>query len=88
MLYMLIERLSDPRAVYERFRERGRMAPEGVEYVTSYVSADHSTCWQVMECSEYSLLEQWMSAWEDIVSFEVIPVVTSQHAAAEILGRS
>jgi hypothetical protein len=82
MLFMIIEhfRNGDPRPVYARFRERGRLAPEGLRYISSWVTSDYKHCYQVMECDDRSLLDQWMQAWEDIVEFEVHPVVTSAQA--------
>ncbi|HEU4559644.1 MAG TPA: DUF3303 family protein [Longimicrobium sp.] len=84
MLYMVIEnfRDGDPRPVYRRFAERGRMAPEGLAYVASWVTDDLRRCYQVMECDDRALLDEWMSHWRDIVDFEVVPVVTSAEAAA------
>ena len=82
MLFMIIEhfRNGDPRPIYARFRERGRLAPEGLRYISSWVTSDYKRCYQVMECDDRSLLDQWMHAWEDIVEFEVHPVVTSAQA--------
>ena len=87
MLYLVIERFKnrDPVPVYRRFNERGRMAPDGVAYVGSWVAADLSSCYQVMECDEEQLLEQWMARWRDIVDFEVIPVITSVDAVARLM---
>ena len=84
MLFMIIEhfRNGDPRPVYARFRERGRLAPEGLRYISSWVTSDYKHCYQVMECDDRSLLDQWMAAWSDLVEFEVIRVVTSAQAAA------
>ena len=84
MQYMIIEhfRGGRPEAVYARFRERGRMAPEGLRYVASWVTRDGARCFQVMECDERALLEQWMAAWADLVDFEVVPVLTSAEAVA------
>lgn len=84
MLYMIVERFrnGDPQPVYDRFRERGRMAPEGLRYVNSWVTADLSTCYQVMECDDRALLEQWIDAWKDIVDFDVREVMTSPEAAS------
>jgi hypothetical protein len=88
MLYMIIEhfRDGDARPVYERFRERGRLAPDGLRYVASWVTADLRHCYQVMECGERALLDQWIAAWSDLVHFEVVPVLTSAEAAAQVLG--
>jgi hypothetical protein len=82
-LYMVLEhfRNGDAAPVYRRFRERGRLAPEGVNYVSSWVTVDLSTCYQVMETADRALLEEWMSRWSDLVEFEVHPVITSQEAA-------
>lgn len=84
MLYMIIEhfRGGDPGPVYRRFRERGRLAPEGLRYVSSWVSADMTRCYQVMECEDESLLSEWTARWSDLVEFEIVPVVTSKEAAA------
>ena len=86
MLYMVIESFhdGDPRPVYTRFAERGRMAPEGLAYVSSWVTEDLRRCYQVMECADRALLDEWMSSWRDIVDFEVVPVVTSPEAAAAV----
>ena len=84
MHYMVVEtfRGGRPEAVYARFRERGRMAPEGLRYVASWVAATGERCYQVMECDDRALLDQWIAAWDDLVDFEVIPVITSAEAAA------
>ena len=88
MLYMIIEHYkAGPEPVYRRFRERGRMAPDGLRYVTSWVTTDLARCYQVMECDDRALLEQWMNHWSDIVEFEVIAVVTSSEAAAAVSPR-
>jgi hypothetical protein len=86
MHYMVIEtfRGGDPVPVYRRFRERGRLMPEGIEYRGSWVTADLRRCFQIMECRDRRLLDQWMSHWDDLTDFEVIPVVTSADAAAAV----
>ena len=88
MLYMVIEHFRDGQArpVYERFRERGRIAPPGLEYISSWVTADLLHCYQVMECAERALLDEWIAAWSDLVEFEVVPVVTSAEAAEQVLN--
>lgn len=82
MLYMIIEhfRNGDPLPVYRRFRDRGRLAPDGLRYVSSWVTHDLRRCYQVMECDDLALLEEWMANWRDVTDFEVIPVITSQEA--------
>jgi hypothetical protein len=89
MLYMVIEtfKQGDALPVYRRFRDRGRLAPEGLRYVTSWVTEDLRRCFQVMECDDPALLAQWTARWEDLVEFEVIPVVTSAEAAAAVAPR-
>ena len=84
MLYMVIEQFRDGRGaeVYARFRERGRMAPEGLRYVESWADLAFQRCFQVMECDDPRLLSEWIANWQDIVDFEVVPVLTSRDAAA------
>lgn len=84
MLYMVIEhfRNGDPRPVYARFRAQGRLAPEGLQYVNSWVTDDLAHCYQVMACDDRALLDQWIARWSDLVDFEVVPVITSAEAAA------
>ena len=92
MLFLVIEnfRDGDPRPVYARFAEQGRLAPAGVEYVASWVTTDLRRCYQVMECADRTLLDQWMTNWSDLVEFEVHPVVSSAEAAAAVavLGKT
>jgi hypothetical protein len=86
MLYMVVETFREGGAppVYRRFRERGRLAPEGLRYVTSWVTTDLQRCFQVMECDDPALLERWMAEWADLVDFEVTEVITSAAAAAAV----
>ena len=63
------------------------MAPDGVNYVGSWVTPDLTTCYQVMECRDLVLLERWLDNWRDIVDFEVIPALTSSEAAAAVAPR-
>jgi hypothetical protein len=89
VLYMIIEHFREGNAVpiYQRFRDQGRLAPEGLHYVASWVQQDFRRCFQVMECDNPALLRQWMEGWEDLVDFEVVPVRTSAEAAAEMAPR-
>lgn len=84
MLFMIIEhyRDGDPVPVYRRFREQGRLAPDGLEYRGSWVTSDMARCYQVMECEDRALLDEWMAKWDDLVRFEVVEVMTSADAAA------
>ena len=85
-LYMVVEhfRDDDPVPVYRRFRDRGRLAPEGLTYVASWVDDQMHTCFQVMEADDRALLEAWIAAWTDLVAFDVYPVMTSAEAAERI----
>jgi len=85
-LYMLLEhfRNGDASPVYRRFRERGRLAPAGLNYISSWVTEDLSTCYQVMETADRALLDEWMHHWSDLVDFQVHPVLTSQQAAERV----
>lgn len=89
MLYMITERFknSDPVPVYRRFRDQGRLAPEGLTYVSSWVTSDMTRCYQIMECDERRLLDQWIVRWNDLVDFEVVPIMTSAEAFAGIAPR-
>jgi hypothetical protein len=77
MLYMVIERPRDVAAVGARFRECGRMMPEGVIYRASWLETDGDRCFQIMEAPDRKLLGEWMSHWDDLVDFEVVEVLTS-----------
>jgi hypothetical protein len=82
MLYMVIERFHDGAApeVYKRFRERGRMMPDGLKYVASWIEPDFSRCFQIMEWDDPAVFEEWTSNWDDLVDFEAVPVITSAEA--------
>ena len=82
MLYMIIEDFnnSDPVPVYRRLRDSGRQQPDGLSYRGSWVSKDLKRCYQLMECADPELLDQWMSHWNDVMSFQVVPVITSADA--------
>jgi hypothetical protein len=86
MQYMIVETFRDRDAfpVYRRFRDRGRLAPEGLRYIVSWVTEDFTRAYQIMECEDRSLLDVWMARWSDIVDFEVVPVITSAEAVAAI----
>lgn len=88
-LYLVIERFKhgDAVPVYRRFQAQGRLAPEGLRYVSSWVNHELTTCYQVMETDERALLERWMANWSDLVDFEVVAVIPSQEAAARIAPR-
>ena len=87
MLFMVIEHFKnrDAKAVYQRFRDQGRMAPEGLTYVGSWIEANFDRCFQIMECNDLKLLQQWILNWGDLADFEIVPVVPSKDTA-EIVG--
>jgi hypothetical protein len=89
MRYMVIERYrnGDAVPVYQRFRDQGRMAPDGLTYVESWVDEPMRVCYQLMETDDRALLDAWMANWSDIVDFEVHPVISSPEAAARIAPR-
>ena len=88
-LFMVVEhfRNGDALPVYRRFRDRGRLAPDGLTYVSSWVDREMKRCYQLMETGNRSLLDQWMANWNDIVEFEIYPVMTSKEAAEKIAPR-
>ncbi|HEY2567831.1 MAG TPA: DUF3303 family protein [Candidatus Udaeobacter sp.] len=77
MLYMVIERFKDAPAIYQRLREKGRLMPEGLEYVSSWIDRDLKTCWQVMSTEDESIFQRWIDNWKDLADFEIVPVRTS-----------
>jgi len=85
MLYMVIERYrSGPGPVYERAAAHGRMLPDGLRYVNSWVAAgDMERCFQLMEAADPALFDAWTERWGDLVSFEIVPVITSAEAVAQ-----
>ena len=86
MLYLVIEHFknNDPVPVYRRFREQGRLTPEGLRYVSSWVDEKLERCFQLMETEERHLLDEWILNWIDLVEFEVYPVISSNEAAERV----
>ena len=89
MQYLVVEhfRNRDPVPVYRRFREQGRLAPHGLTYVGSWITTDLSRCYQVMECAERALLDEWLENWRDLVDFEVFAVLSSAEVQAQLEPR-
>jgi len=89
MTFMIVEsfRNGDPVPVYRRFRDQGRILPDGLRYVASWVSEDLKRCFQVMECENRGLLDLWTERWNDLVEFEIVPVMTSAEAQAAVAPR-
>lgn len=86
MLFMITEHYKngDPKPVYARFRSQGRLPSGGLTYVSSWVTEDLKTCYQVMETDDKRLLDAWIFKWQDIFDFDVLPVVTSAQASAKV----
>jgi hypothetical protein len=87
--FMVIEqfRNQNAKAVYARFREKGRLMPDGLTFVASWVSADLKWCFQVMECEDVTLLQRWVAEWADLTAFEIIPVTPGKETAAALSGQ-
>ena len=83
-LYMVVEHFKDNVGVYRRFRQRGRLAPAGLTYVSSWVDEGLQRCFQLMQTHDRALLDQWIANWSDLTDFEVFPVIGSQEAAERI----
>ena len=90
MLYMVIERFKEGAApeIYRRFREKGRMMPEGLEYVSSWIDLDFKICYQLMQTKEFALFDKWIDNWQDLMKFEILPVRTSAEAVEIMSGKS
>jgi len=86
---MIVEHFKngDPVPVYRRFRDRGRLAPNGLQYISSWVDENLERCFQIMETDDRKLLDQWITNWSDIVEFEIFPVVSSKEATERIAPR-
>ena len=86
---MVVEGFKDGDAgpVYERFRERGRLLTDEVRFLSSWVSADLTMCFQVMEAPDRAHLDEWLARWSDLVDFEVVEVISSAEAAEAAKGR-
>jgi len=87
MIYMVVEHFKNGDAVpvYRRFREQGRLAPDGLSYLTSWVDDRMQCCFQLMETTDRRLLDEWIAHWSDLVEFEVFPVMTSPEALEKIM---
>ena len=85
-LYMVVEHFKNRDAVpiYRRFRDSGRMMPEGLVYISSWIDDTFERCYQLMETHDRALLDQWIANWADLMDFEVYPVITSREAVEKI----
>ncbi len=89
MLFMVIEtfRNQDAKAIYRRFRDKGRMTPDGLSFIDSWVSADLGRCFQVMECDDVAVLQRWAAQWSDLIDFEIVPVLSGAETAQALAGQ-
>lgn len=89
MLYMVIEHFKnrDAKPIYRRFIEKGRMMPEGLNYLDSVIEENFDRCFQLMECDDPKLLEQWASHWRDLMDFEFVPVRRSKEVVKVITAQ-
>jgi hypothetical protein len=85
---MVIERFrdADPRPVYERLRNDGRRMPDGLKWVGSWIEPNFDRCFQLMECEDLRLLQEWILEWRDVMTFEIVPVVPSKETR-ELMDR-
>ena len=83
MQFLVIEHFKDgdARPAYRRFRDEGRLCPDGLEVLNSWVDTGFGRCFVLMECDDAALLAQWSAAWSDLVEIEIVPVVNSQQAS-------
>lgn len=88
MLYMVVERFQEGAApeIYRRFREQGRMMPEGLEYVSSWIDLNFTICYQLMRSDDESLFARWTANWDDLMEFSIVPVRSSAEAAQIVSG--
>jgi hypothetical protein len=86
MLFMVVERFrnQDAKSIYRRLRDKGRMMPDGLKFVSSFVSADVSRCFQLMECDDVTLFQRWVAEWSDLMEFEIVPVVAGKETGAAL----
>ncbi|MCW5749244.1 MAG: DUF3303 family protein [Alphaproteobacteria bacterium] len=86
MQFMVIERFrnQDGKAIYRRLRELGRMMPDGITFVSSWISADLGRCFQIMACDDVTLLQRWVTSWSDLIDFEIVPVAPGKDTAAAL----
>lgn len=86
MLFMVIEHFDQARVkeIYARFHEKGRMIPEGLTYVDSWISADFARCFQLMQCDDVTKLQEWVLEWGDLARFEIVPLAASKDTAAAV----
>jgi len=87
MQFMIIERYrpGKEKEIYRRFEEKGRMLPEGLVYINSWINETVTCCYQLMETDAPGKIGEWMSQWDDLVDFEVVPVIPSARAKEKVM---
>ena len=86
MHYLVIEKFKNTSAIYQRLAEKGRLMPEGLNYVSSWIDHNLKTCWQIMETEDFVLLERWIDNWKDLMEFEIVAVRTSAEVREMMKG--
>lgn len=86
MLFMIVETFhpNKVKQLYERFAEKGRQLPEGVNYINSWIDEDIKTCYQVMESDTQEKIYEWIEHWKDLADFKIVPVITSDEAKEKV----
>jgi len=86
MLFMVVEKFrnQDVKPIYRRLRDKGRMMPDGLKFVSSFVSADVSRCFQLMECDDVTLFQRWVAEWSDLMEIEIVPVTAGKDTGAAL----
>jgi hypothetical protein len=87
-MYMVVESFKDARGVYHRLWERGRIVPDGLVLVSTWVDENVERSYRLMQTEDRQLLDQWMTNWSDLIDFEVYPVITPEEAGEKIAARS
>lgn len=87
MQFMVVERFrnQDAKPIYQRLRDEGRLMPDGVTFVSSWISADLARCFQIMEADDLALLQKWVAGWTDLVEFEIVPVTEGAVTAKALM---
>ena len=89
MFYMIVETFKPHREseIYRRLEQHGRMMPDGLKYIDSWIDEQVTRCFQLMECEDRRLLDEWIANWEDLTDFEIVPVIRSDEAKKIALSR-
>ncbi len=88
MLYMVIETFKpgSQSEIYRRLEKHGRMLPDGLKYIDSWIDEQITRCFQLMECEDRRLLDAWTAQWAHLTAFETVPVIGSDEARRKVLG--